>query len=143
MTAVPREPERIRQLITEKCGGVIPPDEVCWLWPHTKDDGYGVANVDGQRWRAHRLVWHHLVAPLPKSVVVHHRCGNRACVNPSHLQATSAHANTAEMLARRTLKATIAALEAEVHDLLEEVLRLTDENEHLLALLEEVRHACE
>lgn len=97
----------------------------CWNWPHLKHDGYGITRFRGQRWRVHRLTWHHLVTPLSKATVVHHRCGNRACCNPDHLQATTAHANNAEMMARQALLATIAVLEDEVHSLMEEVLSLS------------------
>jgi hypothetical protein len=118
---IPQEPERIREMVMSR----ITKQGDCWIWPHQREDGYGMVSVDGQRWRIHRLVYHHLVTPLSKSVVVHHRCGTRACCNPDHLQATSAHANNAEMMARQALLATIKVLEDEIHTLLEEVLSLS------------------
>lgn len=107
------------------------PEGECWTWPHQRDDGYGIVRFRGQRWRMHRLTYHHMVMPLSKSTVVHHRCGNRACCNPEHLQATTAHANNAEMMARQALLATIAVQQQEIHDLLEEVLTLSEELDRL------------
>lgn len=121
---VPQEPERISELIAAR---VTVTESGCWLWPQLRSDGYGVVKIDGLRWRVHRLVWHHLVMPLSKAAVVHHRCGVRACCNPDHLQATSSHANNAEMMARQALLSHIAVLEAEVHDLMEEVVALSAE----------------
>ena len=126
---VPQEPERITALVAHKLGGTLPDTEECWTWPHTKEDGYGIAHVDGQRWRAHRLTYHHLVLPLRKAVVIHHKCANRACVNPAHLQATTHHQNLAEMQARQGLLSTIKILEDEVHSLLEEILYLTSDDQ--------------
>ncbi|MDN5919384.1 MAG: HNH endonuclease [Pseudonocardia sp.] len=57
------------------------------------------------------------VGAIPDGQYVHHRCANRMCVNPDHLQLTTARENTAEMLRRRYYEARIAALEAEVLDL--------------------------
>lgn len=44
---------------------------------------------------------------------MHHKCANRACINPKHLQAVTAESNTAEMLERNFLQARIRELEME------------------------------
>ena len=38
---------------------------------------------------------------LPQGAVVHHRCSNKRCLNPEHLQVTTAQANNAEWLERK------------------------------------------
>lgn len=121
MSAVQQEPEALFEFIHERATIT---ETGCWEWPHLKNDGYGVTTFRGQRWRVHRLTWHHLKTPLSKATVVHHKCANRACCNPDHLQATTAHANNAEMMARQALLATIAVLEDEVHSLVEENIEL-------------------
>jgi hypothetical protein len=70
------------------------PDE-CWRWKgFTTPKGYGSISIAGKSLPAHRvsLAWlkgERLLAGL----VIDHRCGNRACVNPAHLEQVSAGTN--------------------------------------------------
>lgn len=48
--------------------------------------GYGRLTVGGVRWRAHRYAWTVERGPIPDGLVVHHVCGNKLCVNPSHME---------------------------------------------------------
>ncbi len=58
----------------------------CWIWQKGKSNGYGRVRVEGIHQYAHRVYYERFVAPIPDGWVVHHRCWNRACVNPDHLQ---------------------------------------------------------
>jgi hypothetical protein len=89
----------------------------CIEWTMAQQQGYGVCRYQGDLWRVHRLAFHYLVGYLPKSTVVHHRCGNRACWNPEHLQSVSHHANTAEMLGRVFYEEELALLRDEIEAL--------------------------
>lgn len=64
--------------------------ETCWNWTgHINGGGYGIFHRkrDGvrRRWRAHRLMYEHLVGPIPEGLVLDHLCRNTRCVNPEHL----------------------------------------------------------
>jgi len=49
--------------------------------------GYGEVCIDGQTFRAHRIVQEILNEHIPSGYQVHHKCGEKACVNPDHLEA--------------------------------------------------------
>lgn len=69
----------------------IRPVGACWVWGGTLDDsGYGVmtaARADGKRKpsRAHRVIYEHLIGPIPAGKLLMHSCDNPPCVNPEHL----------------------------------------------------------
>lgn len=59
----------------------------CWLWLGAQSfDGYGRTSVGGRDVQAHRASYEHHVGPVPAGLVIDHRCRNRLCVNPEHLE---------------------------------------------------------
>jgi hypothetical protein len=62
----------------------------CWIWTAKLDaKGYGLIWIPEDRAprRAHRISYLMTVGPIPEGYVVHHECGVRRCVRPSHLEA--------------------------------------------------------
>ena len=55
--------------------------------------------VGGRKTGLHRVVYEEHFGPIPDGHHVHHRCGNRSCVNPEHLETLTPAAHNA--LARR------------------------------------------
>lgn len=53
-----------------------------------RTDAYGSAHFRGKRTTAHRAVYIELIGD-PGAVDLHHKCRNRKCVNPEHLQPIS------------------------------------------------------
>lgn len=70
----------------------IDPVTGCWIWQgHIGGNGYGDVRVgsrcDGSRKsaKAHRAIWQALHGPIPKGLVIMHKCDVRLCCNPDHL----------------------------------------------------------
>lgn len=66
----------------------------CWLWTAYKNPkGYGLISVNDRLWQAHRVAHELFKGAIPAGFDVHHRCYQRSCVNPDHLEAISHRAN--------------------------------------------------
>jgi hypothetical protein len=82
-------------------------DHECWPWTGgSVVGGYGIVVLEGgKRERAHRAMWEITYGPIPPSdayhgTVVMHKCDNRICVNPSHLQLGTHQDNMADRTAK-------------------------------------------
>lgn len=75
----------------------------CWPWIGTGSKGYGLMYVAGKTLKAHRLAYclGHGVDMPPSAVVIRHKCDNRGCCNPAHLEPGSAQDNIQDMIDRR------------------------------------------
>lgn len=97
----------------------------CWEWQILSSKGYGKAKPFGltqedrnkKSQTAHRYAYETWVGPIPGGLVVHHKCANRSCINPDHLQAITHEQNLAEMLERSAYLKEIADLKKEVRRL--------------------------
>jgi hypothetical protein len=59
----------------------------CWHWRATlKADGYGQVCIDKRTRRAHRVAYEMAIGPIPDNLDLDHRCRERSCVNPAHLE---------------------------------------------------------
>lgn len=75
-------------------------DGECWLWtaailqdgPGQSNGGYGRFGLNGKTTTAHRVVWMLTFGVIPE--VIDHRCRRRHCVNPQHLEDTTARVNS-------------------------------------------------
>lgn len=64
----------------------------CWNWIGDNAD-YGRFGMRGKIYRAHRLAWTWFCWAIPPRLVVHHKCNNTRCVNPTHLSVTTNREN--------------------------------------------------
>jgi hypothetical protein len=74
---------------------------------------YASVSWKGKSIGVHRLVYTLHYGDDITGSVIHHICGNAACINPEHLQKAQAAENTLEMLSRRDYEAEIAQLKAD------------------------------
>jgi len=70
------------------------PNTGCWLWmlslgSHQYPQGFNGTTVV----LAHRFSYEAFVGAIPENYEVDHKCKNRSCVNPDHLEATTKIAN--------------------------------------------------
>lgn len=68
----------------------------CWVWMGSmfSRNGYGRVWWDGRRRQAHRVLWEMANGPVPRGMVLDHRCRVRCCVNPAHLEPVTVRVNT-------------------------------------------------
>jgi hypothetical protein len=68
---------------------VIDPNTGCWNWQGYKNiKGYGrMMGMADRLMLTHVLAYTLKYGPVPKDMVVHHRCENPACCNVNHLEA--------------------------------------------------------
>jgi hypothetical protein len=79
-------------------------DDGCWEWTgRVKTNGYGTFFPSRRHsWNAHRWAYTVLVGPIPEGMQLDHRCRNRRCVNPAHLEPVSPALNASRAAAMRT-----------------------------------------
>jgi len=67
----------------------------CWNWigSVSKTTGYGKKQYQGKSVLAHRWTWTMLFGRIPDGKVLNHKCSNRRCVNPTHLEVTDTAGN--------------------------------------------------
>lgn len=79
------------------------PSSGCWEWTsYTNLDGYGLIPVNRRNTLAHRVSWEFANGPIPKGMVIDHRCGNPPCVNPEHLRVVTQAQNTQHLTGVRS-----------------------------------------
>lgn len=108
------EPVRVLPNVEERFWAKVVKAEGCWEWTAAKDMyGYSTFVGDGDYHTGHRFSYDlHNETKTPSHIPIHHKCGNRGCVNPEHLQAVTPRENNAEMLERNFYLRRIAQLEA-------------------------------
>jgi hypothetical protein len=63
--------------------------------------GYGRTHYQGRSWLGHRLAWIFKHGPIPRGMILCHRCNVRRCINPDHLVLGTRADNNADTKAVR------------------------------------------
>jgi hypothetical protein len=76
------------------------PECGCWIWTGTVNSrGYGTVRMGCRTQYVHRVVWRrHNKKPIPKGMVLLHKCDTRRCCNPLHTKPGSHKANMKDMV---------------------------------------------
>ncbi len=73
----------------------------CHIWRGALLHGYGILRYQGRHQQGHRLAWTVKHGPIPKGMILCHRCNVRRCVNPDHLALGARADNNADTKAAR------------------------------------------
>ena len=79
-----------------------------WTGPDSgtgRGGGYGRMSLNSQTVAVHLVVYTHYFGYIPGKKQVDHKCNNRLCCNPSHLQLTS-HLKNQRLRAKRAKETT-------------------------------------
>ena len=71
----------------------------CWLWTEKLNNaGYGYFNLKGKGIGAHRwsYIYHH--GPIENNLEIRHKCRNKHCVKPDHLESGTHKENMADRI---------------------------------------------
>lgn len=77
-----RPPKSVLEYLEVDTGHTTP----CWLWQRGLSEGYGSVRVGNRTTYAHRVYYERHVGPIPEGLDLDHKCRNRHCVNPEHLE---------------------------------------------------------
>ena len=75
----------------------------CWEWQGAKfTTGYGQLQEEiwGDRYTHRWSFKHHTGQPIPEELLIRHKCDNRCCVNPAHLELGTRKDNVSDMTER-------------------------------------------
>jgi hypothetical protein len=81
------------------------PFSECWHWIGALNQGYGQFSIKGRGHRAHRVAYERWVGPILPGLTLDHKCRNRACVRPDHLEPVDNTTNVLRGLGRTAVNA--------------------------------------
>lgn len=69
-------------------------DSPCWEWEGSKSaKGYGNLNINNHLVRTHRFIFEYYYGMICPDLQINHKCRNKCCCNPLHLEQVNAQQN--------------------------------------------------
>lgn len=77
-------------------------DDGCHICNSHKPSIYGYCYIhyDYKRTRVHRYIYELNFGKIPEGLIVRHKCDNKMCINPKHLELGTNYDNTQDMILR-------------------------------------------
>ena len=74
----------------------------CWNWNNSvNDSGYGKLTLNRKQYRVHRITYELVNGKIEDKLLVRHKCDNRKCCNPDHLELGNKLDNTLDFQKRK------------------------------------------
>ena len=92
---LPVPPDEMRRRVCSRvqvldCGYVTH----CWISDRVKQpNGYTKIGVGGSTLLTHRVAYEAFIGPIPDGLQIDHRCKQKACCNPDHLEPVTCREN--------------------------------------------------
>lgn len=122
---------------------VLVVDSGCWEWQAgLNQKGYGKFWINGSTRQAHRVGYELMVGAVAAELEVHHRCENKKCVRPKHLQPMTQRENEklAGCVEAMTLERTSRTHCVRGHGFNETNTRITPHGHRVCRACQKIRH---
>ncbi len=82
-------------------------DDDCWNWTGCQRNGYGCLKHERKAISTHRIAYLATYGNPEPGLIIGHKCDNKICCNPKHLEAITAKRNNIDARARVEIRGNV------------------------------------